>query len=373
MSGAFPPRDVTFMRRALELTRRSRPSPNPRVGAVVVKDDAVVGEGFHERPGLPHAEVIALHAAGDRARGAELFVTLEPCCHEGRTGPCTDAVHAAGVQRVVIGMIDPDINVRGRGAASLEERGHEVSVGPLGDECRRMLEGYVMHRTVGRALVRLKAAVSLDGAVATCTGESRWISGEASRRRAHQLRSDADAVVVGVGTVLADDPLLTVRDAVGPTPLRVVLDSALRTPLGGRLVASADPAQPVLLAHTARGDARAAAYRERPGVETLSCDAAPNGLVRLGSVIEALSARGVLSVLVEGGPLVLSSFAAAGLADRFSLFVAPKLLGSGRTWMPLSDIGSIEDAVAVRIDATERLGEDLLVEGAFLSRAEPNA
>jgi diaminohydroxyphosphoribosylaminopyrimidine deaminase / 5-amino-6-(5-phosphoribosylamino)uracil reductase len=373
MSEPFPPRDGGFMRRALELARRSRPSPNPRVGAVVVKGDAVVGEGFHERPGLPHAEVIALNAAGDLARGAELFVTLEPCCHEGRTGPCTDAVHAAGVRRVVIGMIDPDVNVRGRGAAALEARGYEVSVGPLGDECRRMLEGYVMHRTVGRALVRLKAAVSLDGAVATRTGESRWISGEASRQRAHQLRSDADAVVVGVGTVLADDPLLTVRDAAGPTPLRVVLDSALRTPLGGRLIASADPTRPVLLAHTSRGDARAAVYSGRPGVETLGCDADPNGLVRLGSVLDALSARGALAVLVEGGPLVLGSFATAGLADRFSLFVAPKLIGSGRTWMPLADIGGIEDAVAVRIDTTERLGEDLLVEGAFPCGPEPSA
>jgi len=373
MTDLHSSRDLGFMRRALELARRSRPSPNPRVGAVVVKGDAILGEGFHERPGLPHAEVIALRAAGDRARGAELFVTLEPCCHEGRTGPCTESVHAAGVRRVVIGMIDPDENVRGRGIAELERLGHEVTIGALEGEIRNMLEGYVMHRTYGRLLVRLKAAVSLDGAMSTRTGESRWISGEESRRRAHRLRSDADAVVIGVGTALADDPLLTVRDAVGPTPLRVVLDSALKTPIDGRLIASAAPSQPVLLAHTERGIARVAAYHERRGVETLLCDADPGGLVRLGPVLEALSAREALSVLVEGGPTVLRSFAAAGLADRFSLFLAPKLIGSGRTWMPLADIDSIEDAVAVRIDATERLGEDLLVEGAFVPEAKPRA
>jgi diaminohydroxyphosphoribosylaminopyrimidine deaminase/5-amino-6-(5-phosphoribosylamino)uracil reductase len=270
-------------------------------------------------------------------------------------------------------MIDPDENVRGRGVAELERLGHEVIVGALEGEIRRLLEGYVMHRTSGRALVRLKAAVSLDGAMATRTGVSRWITGEASRRRAHLLRSDADAVVVGVGTVLADDPLLTVRDAVGPTPLRVVLDSGLRTPIDGRLVVSASPSEPVLLAHTERGSARAAAYRGLSGVETLSCDADPSGLVGIGPVLAALAARGALSILVEGGPQVLRSFAAAGVADRFSLFVAPKLIGSGRTWMPLTNTDRIEDAVAVRIDATERLGEDLLVEGAFVREADPNA
>jgi len=366
MSDPFPPRDIGFMRRALDLARRSRPSPNPRVGAVVVAGDAIVGEGFHERPGMPHAEVIALRAAGDLARGAELFVTLEPCCHEGRTGPCTDAVHAAGIRRVVIGMIDPDENVRGRGVALLEERGHEVAIGALEVEIRQLLDGYVMHRTSGRPMVRLKAAVSLDGAMATRTGESRWISGEESRRRAHALRADADAVIIGVGTAVADDPLLTVRDADGPTPLRVVLDSSLGTPLDGRLVKTAHPLQPVLLAHTHLGAPRVEAYGGRPGLELLSCGADASGRVDLSALLGTLARRGILSALVEGGPRVLSSFAEAGLADRFSLFLAPKLIGSGRGWVSLADIGRIDDAIALRIEATARLGGDLLIEGSFV-------
>jgi diaminohydroxyphosphoribosylaminopyrimidine deaminase / 5-amino-6-(5-phosphoribosylamino)uracil reductase len=366
MSGLPSSRDLGFMRRALELAQRSRPSPNPRVGAVIVKGDAIVGEGFHERPGLPHAEVNALRMAKDLCRGAELFVTLEPCCHEGRTGPCTDAVHAAGIGRVVVGMIDPDANVRGRGIARLEELGHEVSVGALGAEIGQMLEGYVMHRTFGRPLVRLKAAVSLDGAMATRSGESRWISGQESRRRAHELRAESDAVVIGVGTALADDPLLTVRDADGSTPLRVVLDSSLKTPIDGRLVASASPSLPVLLAHTSRGAHRAKAFCGRPGLETLSCGADADGRVGLVALLDLLAKRGILSVLVEGGPSVLSAFTAAAIADRFSLFVAPKLIGSGRGWVTLTDIARVDDAIAVRIETTARLGDDLLVEGSFV-------
>jgi diaminohydroxyphosphoribosylaminopyrimidine deaminase/5-amino-6-(5-phosphoribosylamino)uracil reductase len=373
MSGAFSDRDLRYMRRALELARRARPSPNPRVGAVVVRGETVVGEGFHERPGLPHAEVIALRAAAKLALGAEIFVTLEPCCHEGRTGPCTEAVHAAGVRRVVIGMIDPDANVRGRGAEALESLGHDVSVGALEGEIRHMLEGYVMHRTLGRPLVRLKAAVSLDGALATRTGESRWISGEESRRRAHRLRADADAVLIGIGTALADDPELTVRDAEGPTPLRVVLDSSLKTPKDGRLVRTADPERLVLVAHTDRGAPRADAFAGIPGIELLSCPPDASGRVEIPALLDALAKRGVLTVLVEGGAEVSSAFVARGLADRFSLFVAPKLIGSGRGWVALPGVGRIGEAVPARIDAIERLGDDLLIEGAFLLGRDPGA
>jgi diaminohydroxyphosphoribosylaminopyrimidine deaminase/5-amino-6-(5-phosphoribosylamino)uracil reductase len=370
VSGRLSPRDLDLMRRALELARRSRPSPNPRVGAVVVHGDAIVGEGFHERPGLPHAEVMALNAAGELARGAELFVTLEPCCHEGRTGPCTNVVHAAGIRRVVVGMIDPDENVRGRGIAELERLGHEVIVGALEAEIGLMLEGYVVHRTCGRPLVRLKAAVSLDGAMATRGGDSRWISGAESRRRAHELRADADAVAIGAGTALADDPLLTVRDADGPTPLRIVLDSALRLPVASRLVETATPASPVLLVHTTRGAPRALSFEGRPGLETLECRATAEGRVDLHALLEALARHGILTLLVEGGPELSSSFAKAGLADRFSLFVAPKLIGSGRNWISLADVTRVDDAVAVRIEAATRLGGDLLVEGSFV-RAGP--
>jgi diaminohydroxyphosphoribosylaminopyrimidine deaminase / 5-amino-6-(5-phosphoribosylamino)uracil reductase len=358
-----------FMRRALELARLARPSPNPRVGAVVVRDGGIVGEGFHERPGLPHAEVMALREAGEKARGADIYITLEPCCHEGRTGPCTEAVHRAGIRRVVVGMIDPDANVRGRGAAALRELGHEVSVGALESECGRLLEGYVVQRTEGRPLVRLKAAISLDGAIAARSSESRWISGEESRRRAHALRAEADVVVVGVGTILADDPLLTVRDVPGLSPLRIVLDSRLRTPVESRLVASASPSLPVLLAHADAGRPRAASFGGHPGLETLACRADASGSVDLGDLVAHLRARGVLSILVEGGAKVLSAFARAGLADRFSLFVAPKLIGSARTWIELPDAKDLADSMALRFGDAVRLGDDFLLEGSFVRAA----
>ena len=363
-AGAAP--DAAHMRRALELARRARPSPNPRVGAVVVRDGAIVGEGFHERPGLPHAEVMALREAGERARGADIYITLEPCCHEGRTGPCTEALCAAGIRRAVVGMIDPDANVRGGGVATLEERGIEVSLGILEAECRRMLEGYVQQRTEGRPLVRLKAAVSLDGVLAARSGESKWITGGESRRRAHALRAEADVVVVGVGTVLADDPRLTVRDAPGLTPLRLVLDSRLRTPLESRLVASASLSQPVLIAHAADDGARAAELSSRAGVETILCAAGPGGEIDIRDLLERLARRGALSILVEGGAKVLSSFARQGLADRFSLFVAPKLIGSARTWIALPETLDLGGAIPARFDDAVRLGDDYLLEGAFV-------
>jgi diaminohydroxyphosphoribosylaminopyrimidine deaminase / 5-amino-6-(5-phosphoribosylamino)uracil reductase len=364
--GAFSAADLRFMRRALELASLARPSPNPRVGAVVVRDGEIVGEGYHERPGLPHAEVIALRAAGGRAPGATIYITLEPCCHAGRTGPCTEAVLEAGIGRVVVGMIDPDANVRGRGVALLEARGIEVSVGALEGECQRMLEGYVVHRSEGRPLVRLKAAVSLDGAIAARDGESKWISGGESRRRAHALRAESDVVVVGAGTVLSDDPLLTVRDAPGATPLRLVVDSKLRTPVASRLVSSATPSLPVLLAHTDAGRERAAAFENRAGLETLACRADAEDRVDLKDLVARLAARGVLSILVEGGAKVLSAFARQGLADRFSLFVAPKLIGSARSWIALPENTGLAYAISLRFDDAVRLGDDFLLEGAFV-------
>jgi len=362
MTERDPAGDRRFMRLALDLARGCRPSPNPRVGAVVVRDGTVVGRGRHERAGAPHAEVLALAEAGEAARGAELFVTLEPCCHQGRTGPCTEAVEAAGLARVVVGMIDPDPRVSGRGLESLRQSGHRIEVGVLEDECRRLLEGYATHRLLGRPLITLKAAVSLDGAIAAASGESRWISSPLSRARAHAMRAEADAVLVGVGTVLVDDPLLTVRHAEGANPTRIVLDSTLRTPTGSRLVTSAAEA-PLILAHAGAPEEALTRFAGLEGVETLRCAADAAGRVDLPDLVRTLAQRGVLSLLVEGGGRVHGALIEAGLADRLALFVAPKLLGAGPRWASLAARASMDEAIRIEGLTAEAIGDDVLVSG----------
>jgi len=356
--------DPAFMDLALDLARRSRPSPNPRVGAVVVREGRVVGRGHHQAPGRPHAELGALAEAGAAAEGADLYVTLEPCCHYGRTGPCTDEIHAARLGRIIIGSIDPDPRVSGRGIEWLKDRGCEVVLGVREDACRRMLAGYWMQRVHGRPLVTLKAAITLDGRIATGAGHSRWISGEASRARAHELRAEADAVLVGVGTVLADDPLLTVRDAPGASPLRVVVDSRLRTPAGSRLVASA-AGSPVLLAHTAAGRDAAPAIAGSAGVELLQCPADARGRIDLPWLVDELTRRGALSLLVEGGARLHGGFAAAGLADRAVLFVAPRVFGSGPSWLAFDGVAEVGEGLALEALEIEPLGGDLLIRARF--------
>lgn len=355
---------VAFMKRALELAGRSRPSPNPRVGAVVVAGSKIIGEGFHERAGSPHAEVIALREAGAAARGADLYVTLEPCCHVGKTGPCTDAILGSGVARVVVGMVDPDRRVSGMGIRRLEDAGIEVEVGVCFEECADLLFGYSTHRCLGRPAVILKAAATLDGKLATSSGDSRWISCEASRARAHAMRAHADAVLIGVGTVLADDPLLTVRHVDGPDPIRVVMDSSLRIPLESRLVTSAATA-PLVIAHTSTDPNKIAALESIDGVTTLNCSAGEEGRVDPEDMLSRLGGMGILEILVEGGATVLGAFVAAGLADRFALFLAPKLLGSGLSWLQFSGVGDIASATRTQIDRVTRIDEDILLEGSF--------
>ncbi|MBW2277421.1 MAG: bifunctional diaminohydroxyphosphoribosylaminopyrimidine deaminase/5-amino-6-(5-phosphoribosylamino)uracil reductase RibD [Deltaproteobacteria bacterium] len=356
--------DQAFMRLALELARDCRPSPNPRVGAVIVRDGQVVGRGRHERAGEPHAEVLALEEAGEAARGAELYVTLEPCCHQGRTPPCTKTIASAGLTRVVVGMIDPDPLVSGRGIECLKHSGHQVDLGMLESDCRQMLEGYATHRLLGRPLITLKAAVTLDGAIATTSGDSKWISSELSRVRAHAMRAEADAVLVGSRTVLADDPELTVRHVEGDNPVRVVLDSALRTPADSKLVRTANQA-PLLLVHAGAPTEAVARFESFPGVETLRCDPTPDGRVDLKDLAGALGERGVLSLLVEGGGQVHGALIEAGLADRFELFVAPKLLGGGLPWVSLTARASMDEAIRVEGLTASAIGDDLLLSGRF--------
>jgi diaminohydroxyphosphoribosylaminopyrimidine deaminase/5-amino-6-(5-phosphoribosylamino)uracil reductase len=323
------------MTRALELAAQGlgRVEPNPAVGAVVVREDRIVAEGFHGRFGGPHAETIALEQAGPLARGAELFVSLEPCCHFGKTPPCTGAILAAGVRRVVAAMTDPFPEVAGRGLAVLKEAGIETAVGVLEERARRLNAAYLKRLRTGRPLVIAKWAMTLDGRVADASGDSRWISSEASRRFVHQIRRLCDAVVVGAGTAVKDEPLLTVRH-VEPLPER---GQPLRVVADDRLVIdpSREPAKsarevPVIVYTTADALAerreRADALRAA-GCELVAVPKGPGG-VSLAAVIEDMGRRGMSRVLVEGGPRLLGSLFAERLADRVMIFISPRILGS---------------------------------------------
>ncbi|MBI3932864.1 MAG: bifunctional diaminohydroxyphosphoribosylaminopyrimidine deaminase/5-amino-6-(5-phosphoribosylamino)uracil reductase RibD [Acidobacteria bacterium] len=326
------PDDERWMRRALELAARGagETNPNPMVGCVVVRSGRVVGEGWHRRAGGPHAEVTALRRAGARARGATLYVTLEPCAHQGRTAPCAPLVAAAGVRRVVAAVRDPNPLVNGRGLGLVRRRGLEVSHGVLAAEAERLNVRFLTAARARRPFVLLKAAITLDGRIATARGESKWITSAAQRRAARSLRRLHDAVAVGIGTVLADDPLLLPRPAVARPFHRVVFDSRLRLPLRSRLVRTARRAPVLLLCHSA-SPARRRALEAR-GVTVVPCPGR-DGRVSLSRALDALRERGIGSLMVEGGSELLGSFLGARLVDQVALFRAPLLLG-GRGGRP---------------------------------------
>ena len=319
--------DERMMRRALALAARGlgETNPNPPVGCVVAHGARVVGEGFHARAGGLHAEVIALGEAGTRARGATLYVTLEPCAHHGRTPPCAPFVRESGVARVVAALRDPSPLVAGRGLALLRRAGIGVETGLLAGEAARLAERFLTWARRGRPFVLLKAALTLDGRIATATGRSQWITSPSQRRQARWLRRLHDAVLVGVGTALADDPLLLPSPRTRRPFLRVVLDSRLRLPERGRLARSATPRTPVLVLSCAPDPSRRQRL-EAAGVAVVEV-AEEQGRVSLASALDALAARGVGSLMVEGGGEVLGSFLAARLADQVALVRAPLLLG----------------------------------------------
>jgi diaminohydroxyphosphoribosylaminopyrimidine deaminase/5-amino-6-(5-phosphoribosylamino)uracil reductase len=340
--------DLRYMRRALALAARGlgETNPNPMVGCVLVKQGRVVGEGFHPRAGEPHAEVLALRAAGRRARGATAYVTLEPCSHQGRTGPCAPALAAAGVRRVVAAMRDPNPRVNGRGLACLRRAGLRVEVGPLEAEARALNEPFVVAMRRGRPFVLLKAATTLDGRIATAAGASKWITSTAQRREARALRRRFDGVAVGIGTVLADDPMLLPIPRLRRPFYRIVFDSSLRLPAHSRLVRSARRAPVVVL--TRRGPGRRRARLEAAGVTVLEVGGS-GARVPVPAALRALHARGIRSLMVEGGSELLGSFLAAGLFDQVALFRAPLLLG-GRRARPAfggPDRRRLADAVAL--------------------------
>jgi diaminohydroxyphosphoribosylaminopyrimidine deaminase / 5-amino-6-(5-phosphoribosylamino)uracil reductase len=339
--------------------------PNPLVGAVLVRDGRVIGEGFHARLGDLHAERAALEDSrrrGEDPRGASLYVTLEPCAHSGRQPPCTDAVLEAGVDRLVYASDDPSEKASGRGPGILRDGGIEVeqAAGEVAAAARLLNQPFRKHARSGRPLVRLKMAASLDGFVASAGGDSKWISGERSRELVHRWRAEADAVAVGIGTALADDPLLTARD-VGATrqPARVVFDSGARLPVGSQLVRSMDQA-PLLVVIGPGADSARTSELESAGAELIVASGR-DGAGRIRSALDELGRRGVTSLLLEGGPVLAGAFAAAGEIDELRTFVAPLLLGGGRP--PLEGKGGAAIAEATRALSleSEGIGEDILL------------
>ena len=347
------------MRRAVALSGAAlgTTSPNPPVGAVVLDAaGGVVGEGYTRPPGGPHAEVVALSAAGDRARGGTAVVTLEPCRHTGRTPPCTDALLAAGVARVVVGCPDPT-DAAGGGAAVLRTAGVEVETGvAAAGVARGPLEAWLTSRRTGRPFVTWKYAATLDGRSAAADGTSRWITGEPARADVHRLRSEVDAVVVGAGTVLADDPLLTTRPDPGHQPLRVVVDTTGRTPLTARALAGERPAVVALWEGSAQA-AESDPVRAYPA--TLPLPAGEDGRVDLVALLQALAERDIVSVLLEGGPTLAGAFLAAGLVDRVVGYLAPALLGAGPAALGDAGVGTITDVHRLQVDDVARTGEDV--------------
>lgn len=319
--------DQELMRRALALGEKGDPSPNPHVGCVVVDASGqVVGEGFHEATGLEHAEVVALKAAGDKARGATLYVTLEPCNHQGRTAPCVDAIIAAGIRRVVIGCPDPNPRVEGGGAARLREAGIEVVESALQTEAQGLIKAWSKFIITGQSYLTLKLAISLDGRIATRTGASKWITGPESRLRVQTLRASHDAVMVGVNTVLADNPRLTVRDIPGRSPVRVIVDSKLRIPVTSQVVQTAGQT-PTCVVTTVGAPKPQEEALQAAGVRVIRVPASAEGRCDPAIMLRELAAREVVSVMCEGGSELGGSLLASGLADELHVFVAPLLLG----------------------------------------------
>lgn len=353
------------MREAITLAAHGhgRTSPNPMVGAVLVRDGRVVGAGWHRKAGTEHAEIHALRMAGELARGATLYVTLEPCSHTGRTGPCARAVIEAGVKRVVAAMEDPNPLVSGQGFRMLREAGVEVSCGLMEREARRLNEAFLTWVTEKRPFITLKMAMTLDGKTATAGGESQWITGEEARLRGHVLRDENDAILVGIGTVLADRPSLTTRlpDGNGKNPLRVILDSHARTPID--LPMLHDGEAPVLIAATEAAPKENLERLRETGAEVLLSGAGP--IVDLSLLLRTLGERKICSLLVEGGSTVHFSFLKAGLADKVCAFIAPMMVGGKNATPAVGGEGFSRLADAARLTdiKTEMVGKDLCVSG----------
>lgn len=355
------------MQRAICLARQAlgSTSPNPAVGAVVVRDGAIVGEGFTLPPGQRHAEIGALEQAGPQAQGATLYTTLEPCCHYGRTPPCTEAVIAAGISKVVVAAVDPNPLVSGRGMKLLSEKGIETRLEHV-EGVAELYEAFAKHVNTGLPFVTAKFAMSLDGKIATYTGDSKWVTGPLARQEVQQMRRECDAVMVGINTVLADDPQLTVRDEAGKArdrqPLRVVLDSHCRTPSSARMLG--EPGKTLVVASGDAAGVEIERLREAGAEIWLSSLHSP-GMVEMGEVLVELGQRGVVNLLVEGGGITLGTLFDGGLVDKVNVFIAPTIIGGSMAASPIEGHGPEFMSQAWHVEKTEirQIGPDWLITG----------
>jgi diaminohydroxyphosphoribosylaminopyrimidine deaminase/5-amino-6-(5-phosphoribosylamino)uracil reductase len=357
--------DMEYMQRAIELATqaRGRTSPNPMVGAVIVKDGKIIGEGYHKKAGTPHAEIHALAAAGNEARGATLYVSLEPCCHHGRTPPCTEAIINSGIKRVVIAALDPNPKVAGGGLQRLKKAGIDAEFGLMQEAAMEL--NAVFFKYIQRALpyVALKTAMTLDGKIAAGSGDSRWITGPEARQHVHQLRNIYDAIMVGIGTVLADNPRLNTRlqEGQGRDPVRVIIDNQLDLPVNS-IIAQSSREQPSLVFCGKEIDEHKASELSRLGVEIIKTDL-ENGLVPLQEVLAILAQREISSILVEGGAELNASLIEQGLVDKFYWFIAPKIIGGREAKSPVGGSGYqfMREALELSIRDIKSLGRDILI------------
>jgi diaminohydroxyphosphoribosylaminopyrimidine deaminase/5-amino-6-(5-phosphoribosylamino)uracil reductase len=356
--------DEQWMKRVLRLAEKGkgRTSPNPMVGAILVKGDKLVGEGYHAKAGEAHAEVVALQRAREEARGAILYLNLEPCTHYGKTPPCAPQVIEAGVKRVIIGMEDPNPLVKGKGVEILKRAGVDVEVGILEKECRRLNEAFCKYILEKEPFVILKAATTLDGKIATRNGDSKWISGEASRRFVHKLRNQVDGVLVGIGTVLKDDPLLTARIRGGRDPYRIILDSRLKISEEARVIGTSPSRAIIVTTELAPRDK--IERLEKRGVQILIFGSKEER-INLRSCLSKLGEMGMMNLMVEGGSQVNGSFLDEGLIDKLLLFLSPKLIGDHQALGIFGGrgISNLQEAIALKEMKTRKMGEDILLEG----------
>jgi diaminohydroxyphosphoribosylaminopyrimidine deaminase/5-amino-6-(5-phosphoribosylamino)uracil reductase len=359
--------DNYYMRMAIRLAGKGigKTSPNPMVGAVIVKNGKIIGRGYHKRCGDYHAEINAINNVKGSIRGSTFYITLEPCSHYGRTPPCVDTLIKKKLERVVVGTPDPNPEVNGKGIKILRSKGIKVDVGILGSECRQLNEHYFKFIKSGIPYVTVKYAQTLDGRIATKTGDSQWISSEASRKYVHVLRSTNDCVMVGAGTVTADNPQLTVRHVKGKNPLRIIVDSKLRIPIKSSVLIDDNPHQTIIAA-TSNAPSRKKTAIKKLGVEVLVVKKDKDGKVSLVDLLKELGKREIMSVLVEGGSEMITSLLKANLVDKMIIPISPGILGKGLEAIGDLNINKIRNAIKFSSFKTMKKGEDLIFEGTIL-------
>lgn len=356
--------EENYMQLALEFAQKGKGwvAPNPLVGAIIIKEGRIIGQGYHEAYGGPHAEVNAIHAATENVAGATMYITLEPCAHFGKTPPCADLLIRHNISKVVIGMLDPNPLVSGKGVAKLKRAGIEVVTGVLEKKSRSMNEAFLSYIVTKRPFVVMKTAMSLDGKIATAAGESQWISSAESRERVHALRHELTGIMVGVETVIQDDPRLTARLPNSKQPIRIIIDSRLRIPLTAKVLQQNEAK--TIVATTEAADLSQKKALQRMGVEVISTKS-DSGRVHLQELMTGLGARGIDSLLLEGGATLNFSALEAGIVDKIQVYVAPLLIGGKTAKTPIEGAGvlALEQGFQMKDWSVEKVGQDLLIEG----------